>query len=56
MKIMALSQAFPGEVQIVQQKWVRPSWKENDLFYAENGGYDWSVSENVHIGNRYQCW
>ena len=52
MKIMALSQEFPGDIRIIQSKWVRPSWKENELLYDDVGFY-WSFSDNVNLGNRY---
>ena len=52
MKIMALSEEFPGEIRIIQSKWVRPSWREREMLYDEIG-FDWSLNENIHLGNRY---
>ena len=45
MKIMALAQRFPGEIQIVQRKWIVPNYlKKLKVFFGRegyNGGRGW---------------
>ena len=58
MKIMALAMKFPGEIQIVQRKWIVPNFlKKLKVFFREheevNSGFNWKFSENIHLGLRY---